>query len=30
LIPQYVPHNHAIHDELHRGEHAHAALAKTE
>ena len=30
LVPQYAPHNHAIHDELHRGEHAHEALSKAE
>ncbi len=28
LLPQYLPHNHAVHDQLHRGEHAHEALNK--
>lgn len=30
LMPQYLQHNHDIHDQLHRGEHAHEALAKAE
>ncbi|HAT42658.1 MAG TPA: sodium:solute symporter [Rheinheimera sp.] len=26
LMPQYIEHNHDIHDQLHRGEHAHESL----
>lgn len=26
LLPQYLPHNHQVHDQLHRGEHGHSAL----
>lgn len=30
LLPQYFEHDHEVHDQLHRGEHAHEALAKAE